>query len=122
MAKSPKKKKDRRKKHPAPHGRVTYTYAVSKGAFTGNVTNLLQYLLEPEQILPRPFICKEDVVYLMDIKQHEAYQLINKIRRTKRTSPGRYTTMQEFCSYTGIPEGRVYHYLFSLTVNERILS
>jgi hypothetical protein len=119
MAKSPKKgngKKKGAKQDPVK------LYTVSNGVFTQNPEALLKQLLKPDRILPRLVLYKEDLIYLFGIEPGEATRLITQIRRKENTVNGRWVFIKELSRYTGVLEERVYVYLLSLTVKERILS
>ncbi|WP_207515848.1 hypothetical protein [Longitalea luteola] len=121
MAKSPKKKGNGKKKKGAQVSPVKL-YAVSKGLFTQNPEALLKQLLKADRILPRLVLYKEDIIYLFGIEPDEANRLITQIRRKENTVNGRWVFIKELSRYTGVLEERIYVYLLSLTVKERILS
>lgn len=121
MAKSPRKKGNGKKTKGAKESPVKL-YAVSKRVFTQNPEALLKQLLKPERILPRLVLYKEDIIYLFGIEPAEATRLIAQIRKKENTVNGRWVFIKELSRYTGVLEERVYVYLLSLTVKERILS
>jgi hypothetical protein len=123
MAKSSKKKYNGKKKKETYVTRSPFKeYAVSNNEFKKFPFDLLRRLTKSNRVLPRLVLYKHDVAYLLNFKPHQASRLIARMRKTKKQVDGQSVFIKEICACTFLREERVYRYLLSLTINERILS
>lgn len=64
-------------------------------------------------IPPRIVIYAKDVMNITGRKERTARKLLSQIRKRHQKKPTEFITVEEFCSYTGIKEEKIWPFLMS---------